>query len=251
MNTKENTVMSSRSGLAGKRILLLGGSSGIGFATAQAAAQEDALLVVVSSNKQRVDQAVAELPEGAEGYAVDLTNEGQVRGFFDSVGSFDHLIFTAGESLQLGDLASTNLDSAQQFFKLRYWGAFMAAKYAAPHILPGGSMVFTTGIAGLRPQKGWLLGASICGAMDAFTRAMAMELAPIRVNAVCPGVVKTDLWKNMSETDRATMYDQIGRSLPVGRVGEAADIAQTYLYLMKQEWSTGQVLVVDGGAVLV
>ncbi|WP_197933095.1 SDR family oxidoreductase [Spirosoma aureum] len=251
MNTKENTVMNSRSGLAGKRILLLGGTSGIGFATAQAAAQEDALIVVVSSNKQRVDQAVAELPEGTEGYAVDLTNEDQVRGFFDSVGSFDHLVFTAGESLQLGELASTSLDSAQQYFNLRYWGAFMAAKYAAPHILPGGSIVFTTGIVSLRPQKGWSLGASICGAMDAFTRAMAMELAPIRVNAVCPGVVKTDLWKNMSETDRVTMYDQIGRSLPVGRIGEGSDIAQTYLYLMKQEWSTGQILVVDGGAVLV
>jgi NAD(P)-dependent dehydrogenase (short-subunit alcohol dehydrogenase family) len=93
--------------------------------------------------------------------------------------------------------------------------------------------------------------ASICGAMDALTRALAVELAPVRVNAVSPGVVRTALWSNMSEADRDAMYRDIGAALPVGRVGEARDIAQAYLYLMREGFSTGQVVVVDGGTVLV
>jgi NAD(P)-dependent dehydrogenase (short-subunit alcohol dehydrogenase family) len=87
--------------------------------------------------------------------------------------------------------------------------------------------------------------------MEALTRALAVELAPIRVNAVCPGVVKTELWRGMTEADREAMYRDVGQKLPVGRVGEAEDLAETYLYLMREAYSTGQVIVVDGGAVLV
>ena len=109
----------------------------------------------------------------------------------------------------------------------------------------------TTGAAGRRPRKGWTLAASICGAMEALTRALAVELAPIRVNAVCPGVVRTELWNDMTEPDRDALYRNIAQSLPVGRVGEPEDLAHAYLYLMREGYSTGQVIVVDGGAVLV
>jgi len=123
-----------------------------------------------------------------------------------------------------------------------------AAKYASANIRPGGSIVLTTGIAGARPLKGWTIAASICGAMVSLTRALAVELAPTRVNAVSPGVVRTALWDNMSEADRSAMYQQVGAALPVGRVGEASDIAESFLYLMREGYGTGQVIVVDGGA---
>ena len=87
--------------------------------------------------------------------------------------------------------------------------------------------------------------------MESLTRALAVELAPIRVNSVCPGVVKTDLWKGLAEADREAMYRNMGERLLVGRVGEAQDLAETYLYLMQQRYGTGQVIVVDGGGVLV
>lgn len=157
----------------------------------------------------------------------------------------------AGESLQLGEIGATDVETARRFFDLRYWGAFMAAKYGKGHIKPGGSIVLTSGIATLRPRAGWALGASICGAMDALTRALSVELAPIRVNAVCPGVVRTDLWASMTASDREAMYQQIGAALPVGRVGEAHDVAHAYLFLMREGFCTGQSIVVDGGAVLV
>jgi NAD(P)-dependent dehydrogenase (short-subunit alcohol dehydrogenase family) len=83
------------------------------------------------------------------------------------------------------------------------------------------------------------------------TRALAVELAPIRVNAVSPGVVRTNLWQNMSVKDRDQLYDRVGKSLPVGRVGEAHDVAQAYVFLMQEGFSTGQTIVVDGGTVLV
>jgi NAD(P)-dependent dehydrogenase (short-subunit alcohol dehydrogenase family) len=236
--------------LNGKRIVVLGGSSGIGLATAQAAAKEGAAVVIVSSRQARVDEAVAKLP-GAEGHAVDLTDAAAVEALFARIGAFDHLVFTAGETLQLGSLATTDLSMARRFFDLRYWGAYLAARHGAGNIRPGGSIVFTSGLAGQRPHAGWALGASICSAMEGLTRALAVELAPIRVNIVCPGVVKTPLWADMTEADRDALYQQMGAKLLVGHVGEPEEVAEAYLYLMRQSYGTGQVIVVDGGGALV
>jgi NAD(P)-dependent dehydrogenase (short-subunit alcohol dehydrogenase family) len=237
--------------LKNKKAVILGGSSGIGLATAKAAANHGAEVIIVSANQQRVDNALTELPENAQGFAVNLTDEQQVQSFFTNLGKFDHLVFTAGESLQLNKVADTTLTDAKQFFDVRYWGAFTAVKYAAPNINAGGSIVLTSGSAAQRPGSGWSLGASICAAMEGFTRAMAIELAPIRVNIVAPGLVKTNLWSNMSEQEREGLYTHYAGTLPVKYVASADDIAQSYIYLMCQPYSTGQRVVVDGGAVLV
>src|ERR1700739_3289266 len=120
--------------LAGQRIVILGGSSGIGLATAQAAAREGAAVVIASSRKRRVEEALVALPAGAEGHALDLTDEGAVKALFAELGPFDHLAFTAGETLQLDRLAEVGIAAARHFFALRYWGAFMAAKYGSGRI---------------------------------------------------------------------------------------------------------------------
>ena len=237
--------------LSGKRVVILGGTSGIGLATAKAAEREGAAVVIASSRRERLDRALASLRSDAEGEVVDVADEAQVLALFERIGAFDHLVFTAGETLQLEPLAAMPVERARGFVNVRFWGAFMAAKYGSPHIRPGGSIILTNGIAGLRPRKGWTVAASICGAMEALTRALAVELAPIRVNAVCPGTVRTELWSGMAESARETMYRDAAQRLPVGRVGEADDLAETYIYLMREGFSTGQVLVVDGGAVLV
>jgi NAD(P)-dependent dehydrogenase (short-subunit alcohol dehydrogenase family) len=237
--------------LAGQRIVVLGGTSGIGLATAQAAADEGAVVIVASKRPERVERALAALPKTAQGHALDLASEEQIRGFSQKIGAFDHLVYTAGETLKLGELSATGLDAARQFFDVRFWGALAAVKYAGPHIRPGGSIVLSSGMAGRRPRKGWTIAASICGAMDAFTRALAVELAPIRVNTICPGLVRTELWDDMTEQARRQMYDRAGGVLPVGRVGEPQDLAQAYLYAMREGFCTGQVIVVDGGASLV
>lgn len=238
--------------LKGKRVLVMGGSSGIGLATAKAAASEGAQIIIVSSNQQRIDNALTQLAGlNHEGYTVDLSNEGAIKAVIDKVGAIDHLVYTAGENIKLGNIGSTDIDDARKYFNIRYWGAVSTVKYAAPHINPGGSIVLTSGVASLRPQAGWGMGASICAAMEGFTRAMAVELAPLRVNLVSPGFVRSPLWDSIPETDREAMYVAVAQNLPVKHVGMVDEIAQTYLYLMKQTFSTGQCVVVDGGAVLV
>jgi NAD(P)-dependent dehydrogenase (short-subunit alcohol dehydrogenase family) len=236
--------------LAGKRIVVLGGSSGIGLAVAKAAALGGGDVVIVSSNKKRVEQAAASIENG-NAFVVDLTDESEIEAFFAGVGPFDHLVFTAGETLQIGPLADTELRTARDFFNLRYWGAFMAAKYGHPHIRTGGSIVFTSGLASERPHPGWALGASICAAMEGLTRALAVELAPVRVNIVSPGVVKTPLWQKMPEAERTALYRDSAAKLPVGHVGEVEEIAEAYLYAMRQSYATGEVIGVNGGGALV
>lgn len=237
--------------LSNKKMVILGGSAGIGLATAKAAAAEGAHITLVSQNLQKLEKAAAQIPGGAETHSVDLSQEANIRRFFESYGNFDHLVYTAGENLALYAIAETDLDAARRFFNIRFWGALAAVKYASPHINIHGSITLTGGIAALRPQAGWGIGAGICGAMDAFTRAMAVELAPIRVNLVSPGLVRTNLWDSIPEADRENLFAAVAKALPVGRIGEAEEIALTYLYLIKQSFGTGQSIVVDGGNVLV
>ena len=250
MHKKENPVREA-SGLHSQRVVILGGSSGIGLAVAEQAASQGAKVVIASSNAERIEKAIESLGGNAQGHAIDLSDEQAVETLFAKLGAFDHLVFTAGESLYLQDLAATDLKQARRAFDLRYWAALAAVKYGSKSIRKGGSIVLTTGVAGQRPPKGWVIAASVCGTIEALTRALALELAPIRVNAVSPGVVRTNLWQNMPVVEREDMYESVGKSLPVGRVGQPHDIAQAYLLLMQEGFSTGQTLVVDGGTVLV
>ena len=243
--------MQQGNGFENKRVVILGGSSGIGLAVAEQAASQGAKVVIVSSNAERVQNAVESLGNNAQGRSIDLSDEPAVETLFAKLGAFDHLVFTAGDRLRLHDLATTDLQQARRAFELRYWAALAAVKYGSRNIRKGGSIVLTTGVAGQRPHKGWVVAASVCGTIEALTRALALELAPIRVNAVSPGVVRTNLWQNMTAAERERLYESVGNNLPVGRVGEAHDVAQAYLFLMHEEFSTGQTLVVDGGTVLV
>ncbi|MGA2412386.1 MAG: SDR family oxidoreductase [Candidatus Binataceae bacterium] len=237
--------------LKDKRIVVLGGTSGIGLAVAQAAATEGAQVLVASRDEARVKQALTTLPASAEGHVLDLSSATAIEAFFDAVGPLDHLVYTAGESLKLSPLAEGDIASARHFFEVRYWGAYMAARWGHRQIRKGGSIVFTSGIAGARPRPNWSVAASICAAMEGLTRALAVELAPVRVNIVSPGIVKTPLWREMPEEARESHYASEARRLPVGHVADAQEIAEGYLYLMRQTFVTGQTLVTDGGALLV
>ena len=243
--------MPRQNGFENKKVVIVGVSSGIGLAVAEEAASQGADVVIVSSNAERVQKAIKSIGGKTQGQAVDVSDEGAVESFFKKLGAFDHLVFTAGDSLHVRELAQTDLKQARRAFELRYWSALATVKYGSPQIRKGGSVVLTTGVAGQRPHSGWVIAASVCGTIEALTRALAVELAPIRVNAVSPGVVRTNLWQNMSSADREQLFESIGKRLPAGRVGEAHDIAQAYLFLMKEGFSTGQIVVVDGGTVLV
>jgi NAD(P)-dependent dehydrogenase (short-subunit alcohol dehydrogenase family) len=234
--------------LDGKRVVVLGGTSGIGLAVAQKAVSAGAAVVIASSSQVKIDRAQRQLSGSAEGLTVDLTQEDSIKSFFAKVGAFDHLVYTAGEPLLSEPIETFSLERAQNFFGIRFWGAFLAVKHGAPLIRTGGSIVLSSGMASRRSRKGWSIISSVCGAAEALTRALAVELAPLRVNLVCPGLVKTELWDSMPADAREAMYQQAKQNLLVGRPGEADDLAEAYVYLMKNGFSTGQVIVVDGGA---
>jgi NAD(P)-dependent dehydrogenase (short-subunit alcohol dehydrogenase family) len=236
--------------LKGQRIVILGGTSGIGFAVATAAAAEEANVVIVSSKPESVTKALARLPEGSEGSAVDITNEGDVERFFHEIGAFDHLVYTAGDWALYGDFAKLSLADAKRSFGVRYWGCLAAIKYALPLIRHDGSIVLTSGTSGRRPSKGWAIPASILSGVEALGRALALELGPLRVNVVCPGMTNTEMWDELPTENRESMYREMAAKLPVGRVAEPLEVAETYLHLTRQTYSTGEVIVVDGGGVL-
>jgi NAD(P)-dependent dehydrogenase (short-subunit alcohol dehydrogenase family) len=236
--------------LKNARVLVIGGTSGIGLGVASAAAERGAIPIVVSRQQSSVDRALSELPEHARGATVDLTDLPALERLAVDIGDIEHLVFTAGESLELAPLAELTPEVITRFFQTRFVGALTAVRVFAPHITAGGSITLTSGTAADQPGFG-ALPVSVCGAMNALTKALAVELAPIRVNVVAPGVVRTPLWVAMSDADRQAMYDQAAQQLPLGRIGEVADIARAYLYCMEQEFGTGIVLTVDGGTVLV
>jgi NAD(P)-dependent dehydrogenase (short-subunit alcohol dehydrogenase family) len=237
--------------LENQRIVVLGGTSGIGLAVAEKAAAQGAAIVVASSNEDNVKDAKKRLSGTAQGFTVDLASEESIKSFFSKIGEFNHLVYTAGDSLLTERLETLSLERARKFFDIRFWGAFLAVKYGAPSIRRGGSVVLSSGMASRRPARGRSMVSSVCGAAEALTRSLAVELAPLRINLVCPGLVKTELWSGMAPEAREELFSRAERILPVGRAGEAEDLAEAYVYLMKNGFSTGQVVVVDGGASVV
>jgi NAD(P)-dependent dehydrogenase (short-subunit alcohol dehydrogenase family) len=236
--------------LKNARVLIIGGTSGIGLGVATAVAERGAIPTVVSRRQSSVDRALAQLPEQARGATVDLTNLDSLERLAADVGDIEHLVFTAGESLALQKLDGLTPDIINGYYQTRLVGALSAVRVFRPRITARGSITLTSGTASEQPGFG-AMPVSICGAMNALTKALAVELAPIRVNAVAPGVVRTPLWDSFSESDRQALYEQAAQRLPLGRVGEVTDTARAYLYCMEQEWGTGIVLTVDGGTVLV
>ncbi|MFC5911224.1 SDR family oxidoreductase [Streptacidiphilus monticola] len=232
--------------LSGKRIVVIGGSSGIGFSVAAHAAEEGAEVIIASSTQEKLDRALGRLPEQVRGRRLDVTDPAGVQAFFDEIGDYDHLAYTAGDPLQIKAFGDTDIDQAKAFFTVRYWGAFTAARFGAAGIRPGGSIVLSSGSAGARPGKGWAVAASITAASEALARALAVDLAPVRVNVVRPGPTRSELWEG-SIPEPEELYRTFGEKLLVGRVGEVSEVAQTYLYLMRNGFSTGSTVTVDGG----
>ncbi|MCG7606441.1 MULTISPECIES: SDR family oxidoreductase [Mycobacterium] len=236
--------------LKNARVLIIGGTSGIGLGVAAAVADRGGIPIVVSRNQSNVDLAIAGLGENARGMTVDLTDPASLGHLVDEVGPIEHLVFSAGEPLTMVGLADLTPATITEFLGTRFIGQLQAVRVFAPTITPGGSITLTSGTAADKPGLG-VLPTAVCGAINAMTKALAVELAPLRVNTVAPGPIRTPLWSALGEADREAVYEQFASNLPVGRIGEPSDTALAYAYLMEQEFGTGVVLTVDGGATLV
>ncbi|GAA3431175.1 SDR family oxidoreductase [Kutzneria kofuensis] len=236
--------------LAGRRIVVIGGSSGMGLATARAATAAGASVTIASSRAVRLDAALAELPDTCDGFVTDARDEADVAALFERVGALDHLVYTAGDTPDQRPLPNLPLDEARRLFDVRFWGVVAAVKHAAPRIRPGGSIVLTSGIIGVRPTPGAALAAASVAAIEGLARGLAVDLAPIRVNTVRPGPVHTPMWDGIPQPQLDAMVATFTERTLTKAIGEADQIAATNLYLMENGFVTGAVLTVDGGFIL-
>ncbi len=236
--------------LSKQRIVVVGGSSGMGLATAKTAARDGAAVTVVSSNPERIDAAVAELPDGCDGAVLDVRDENAIAALFQRVGELDHLVFTAGDAFTPRPLTEMSLADARAVLDVRFWGAVGVIKSAAPRIRAGGSIALTTGTVGQRPVPGAALAAAGAGAAEGLVRGLAAELAPVRVNAVRAGAIRTPLWDAVPEPQREVLFSRLAQRTLLGTIGEPEEIALAHLYLMQNPYVTGTVLTIDGGLLL-
>lgn len=236
--------------LSEQRVVVIGGSSGMGLATARAAARDGAAVTVVSSRPERVDAAVAELPGGCDGAVLDVRDENATGALFERLGELDHLVFTAGDAFTPRPLTEMTLAEARSVLDVRFWGAVGVVLAAAPHIRTGGSVALTTGTVGQRPVPGAALAAAGAGAVEGLVRGLASELSPVRVNAVRAGAIRTPLWDGVPEPQREAVFARLARRTLLATIGEPEEIALAHIYLMKNRYVTGTVLTVDGGLLL-
>ena len=229
-------------------VVVLGGSSGMGLATAKAAKADGARVVIAGRSRERLQAARAVLGDGVRTVALDVGDEMGTRALFSELGPVDHVFITAGAVLFDPKLAP-DAASVRPALDTRFWGAFNAAKFAAANMSTGGSITFTSGTAAMRPIRGASVAGASCGAVEAFARSLAVDLAPIRVNTIQPGLIDTPFLDTLGER-RSAIIAEYSRRLPVGRVGRTEDVANAVLFLMKNGFVTGITLTVDGGGVL-
>lgn len=231
-------------------VVILGGSTGIGLATAKAAKAEGAQVIVTGRSTEKLQRAQAELGSDTRTVVLDVADEEGTRRFFQGLARVDHVFITAGTLVADRKLAP-NSDTLRPAMDTRFWGALYAAKYAAPKIATDGSITFMSGVAAWRPLEGAAVASASCGAVEAFARALAVDLAPIRVNTIEPGFVDTPLLDSLLGAKKGEILAAAAARLPVKRIGTAEDVADAVLFLMKNGYVTGITLTIDGGHTLV
>ena len=231
--------------LAGKKVVVVGGSSGIGLATAELAKREGADVIIASRNAERLD-AIAE-KMNAIAIPADVTNDESVARLFKSCGPVDHVVVTAAQ-LRTGPFKSVAMEDVRSTMEGKFWGAWRVAR--AADIRPGGSLTLVSGFLSIRPRPNSAIVSAANGALELLARALALELAPVRVNAVSPGIIDTPIRAAMPEEARREMLAKTAAALPVGRVGVGDDIARQILGFMTIGFVTGSIVYVDGGALI-
>ena len=236
--------------------LIVGGSSGIGLALAERLLADGASVTIAGRSARRLDEAARHLQGAGSGRLrtsqVDVGREEQVRALLAGTGPLDHVVVTAADAAgAYAPLPDFDLEAARAVLGTKLLGPWLVAKHAAGQLPPTGSITFTSGIAAYRPAAGSSMIASANGALEALARALAVELAPIRVNVVSPGWVDTPIWETIAGDAKSERLAAMAARLPARRVGTPADLAAAYAAVLDNGFVTGTVVHVDGGHRLV
>lgn len=231
--------------LVGKKVVVVGGSSGIGLATARLAQAEGADVIIASRNEERLNAAASKLKVSA--VTADVTSDESVANLFHRCGPVDHVVVTAAQ-LRTGPVKTVAMEDVRATMEGKFWGAWRVAREA--QINAGGSLTLVTGYLSVRPRPNAAIVGAANGALESLARSLALELAPVRVNAVSPGIIDTPIRAAMPEQARREMLEKTAASLPVGRVGTGEDVARQILAFMTIGFMTGAIVYLDGGALV-
>lgn len=236
--------------LRGKHVLVIGGSSGIGMAVAAHILKAGGQVTIVGRSEGRLQQALATLEGegGCKGIVCDVSDEQQIVRLYEQLGEFDHLVVTAAGNVVYKPFDEITLNEVHEVVNAKLIGAFLLVKHGKSLMRSGASIVLTSGINAFVPPGRSSIVSAANGALIAFARALAVELAPIRVNTVSPGWVDTPIWTGLATPEmKAFMFRDMAEKLPVRRIGEPDDIAAAVMLLLTNGYITGTTLEVDGG----
>jgi NAD(P)-dependent dehydrogenase (short-subunit alcohol dehydrogenase family) len=230
--------------LKGANIVVMGGSSGIGLAAAKLAQHEGASVTIAGRSQEKLAQAQRELGEVRTAVA-DVTDDASVGRVFEALDHVDHVLISAGTIVN-GKIVDNDLATLRHIVDERIWGPTYVVRHARPR-MTGGSITFTSGGLSSRPRLGAAMITAGLAAVEALTPALALELAPVRVNAVTPGLIDTPLLHAAYGANREALVNSRAAALPGKRIGTADEVAQAIIMLMTNEYINGAVLHIDGG----
>jgi NAD(P)-dependent dehydrogenase (short-subunit alcohol dehydrogenase family) len=232
-----------------KKVLIIGGSSGMGLASAQQAYKEGYEVIIASRSLEKLKTAKKDIGD-INIFPVDITDEKSIQALFDSVGKIDHLIIP-GSEVQFGNIHTTSVEEAKKSFDSKFFGPFRVIQIGLNYFNSDASIVLFSGSSGTKPEKGTEILASINAAVESLARALALSLAPVRINVIAPGIIDTPpLLDALKDDTVRNLFEQFTNKIPVKRMGHADEIAEAVLYLMKNKYVTGTTLYVDGGHVI-
>lgn len=226
-------------------MVVIGGSSGIGLATAKVVRDAGGRVVIAGRDETRLAAACAELGGDVRGVALDVGDEAAVRDLFASLDEVDHVATLAGTHAA-GMVVDIDTATLQAPVDSRFWGPLYLCKYAAPKMTTG-SITICTGAGVGRPRAGAAIVSAAAGGSEVLARAMAIELAPVRVNVVRPGIVDTPLFGRLAGDHREEVLAAQAKRIPLGRVAQPEEIAHAIVFLMTNRYVTGATLTIDGG----
>ncbi|WP_328858999.1 SDR family oxidoreductase [Williamsia herbipolensis] len=232
--------------LTGTTVLVVGGAKNLGLAIATRAAELGAHVVIGARDGDAAQKAAATLP-GARGIAIDVTDEATVASAAADLGAVDHIVSLAAAHHNVA-VADLDHDRTVTAFEAKVIGPLLLAKHFAPSMPASGSIVLFSGVAAWKPSPGKAVMGITNGAVSFTASHLAKELAPIRVNAVSPGIIDSGTWDGMPDSDRAALFDGVAGSIPAGRVGATADIVDAATWLLTAGFVSGETIHVEGGA---
>lgn len=233
--------------LDNKRIVIVGGSSGIGLSLSEHLLVEGSEVIIASRTPEKLLAAKKKLNDEVSTYELNASDEKSVVNFFSDIGSFDHLVITIKPDHLVSAFSESSVVDAKQAFDNKFWGQYNLVRHGLKNISASGSIVLTSGIASARSYKGFSGTAAINGAIESLVKSLSGEISPVRINAVSPGFIE----RYGDDKDRLNAVKALGARPSVDRLGTLKEVAEAYLYLLKNEYSTGSILILDGGELCV